>query len=153
MRKRPNHVDVYMAMAYEIATLSHDDDTQVGAVLVDRKNGAIIASSYNGHVRGAPDDLPTTRPDKYKHMIHAEQNLITNCARLGIKMKHCTVICTHTPCEVCMRLLHQAGVSEIIADQKYKDFDTVAAMPDIKITSQEIDGRLHVKLGPVKEKS
>src|SRR6478609_3085277 len=108
---RPSKLANYMETAEVCAKRSHDAETKVGAVLVNNISGAIMATGFNGFVRGAPDSiLPTTRPDKYEYIVHAETNLITNCARHGISMDNCMLVCTLSPCKSCMRMLINAGV-------------------------------------------
>jgi len=123
-----------MAMAEVAATRSHDAETKVGSILVKDATGAVVATGCNGFVRGADDTvLPNTRPDKYDYMVHSEMNLIANCARHGISMEGCFVVCTLTPCKVCMRLLWQSGVVRVVAKEIYRDFDDILAMKDIGI--------------------
>lgn len=131
---RPSKLATHMATAEVISKRSHDADTQVGAVLVKCDTETVIAQCYNGFVRGAPDEeLPNTRPDKYEYMCHAEQNLITHCARHGISMENTYVVCTHSPCKVCMRMLWNAGVKKVIVKHKYKDFGEIVSMKDLKV--------------------
>ena len=120
-------------MALVVAHRSHDAETKVGAVLVNNKSGAILATGFNGFVRGAIDSqLPCTRPLKYEFILHAEENLIANCARHGISMEDCTLICTLSPCKHCMRLMINCGISKVVARELYKDFEDILSMPDVK---------------------
>jgi dCMP deaminase len=142
-RIRPSKYRAAMNMAKQAAELSHDEETQVGAVLIKNKTGAIIASAYNGFVRHAPDDkLPTTRPDKYPYMMHSEKNLVSNCARHGISMDDCTVVCTHSPCIDCMRFLWQCGITRVICEIKYRDFEALQKMMDLSVKSTDLDDGL-----------
>lgn len=137
MRIRKSKLERYMLLAQDAAEGSHDEDTQVGAILVKNSSGAVIATGCNGFVRGADDkNLPSTRPDKYPYMVHSETNLVANCAKHGISMDDCVVVITHTPCVNCMRLLWQCGITEVIAKQKYKDFDSLLQMEDLKIEEE-----------------
>jgi dCMP deaminase len=139
---RPSKNQTYMDVAVAVSQRSHDSETKVGAVLVSNDTGSIIATGQNGFVRGAPDDkLPTTRPDKYPYMVHAEQNLVAQCALRGIAMRDCTLVCTHSPCISCMRLLWQCGITRVIIKTKYKDFDSLLKMEDIKI--EHVDTEEH----------
>lgn len=132
---RPSKVETYMEVCDAVKKRSHDAETQVGAVLVNNDSGAIIATGCNGFARGADETkLPNTRPDKYKYIIHAEQNLVANCARHGISMNDCTLVCTLSPCVNCMRLIFQCGITKVIVRELYKDFDDLMKMEDIKIT-------------------
>jgi dCMP deaminase len=126
--------EMYMEMAATAAKRSHDAETQVGAALVNNKTGAILATGCNGFVRGAPDaELPNTRPDKYEYMVHAEENLIANCARHGISMDDCTLYCTMSPCVKCMRIMWQCGITSIVVRDLYRDVDKIKTMKDIQL--------------------
>lgn len=133
---RPSKLSIFMKIAETVAERSHDAETHVGAVLVN-ENNAIIATGHNGFVRGGKDKkLPNTRPEKYKYMVHAEANVVAHCAREGMSMKNCTLICTHSPCVVCMRLLFQCGIKTVVVKQMYKDFEDLMKMKDIKINQE-----------------
>lgn len=124
----------YMEHAEVAAKRSHDAETQVGCILVKNKCGSIVATGNNGFVRGANDEiLPNTRPDKYKIIVHAESNLIANCARNGISMEDSFLVCTMSPCVNCMRLLYQCGITHVICKELYKDFNDLQEMLDLKI--------------------
>ena len=141
---RPTKVSNYMEMADVVSKRSHDAETKVGAVLVNNKSGAIIATGFNGFVRGADDSvLPTTRPEKYEFILHAEQNLIANCARHGISMEDCTLICTLSPCKLCMRLMINCGITRVITRELYRDFQDILNMPDVKTNIENRDDGLH----------
>ena len=143
---RVSKVQNYMDIASEIAKRSHDAETQVGAILINNTSGAIIATGYNGFVRGADDAiLPNTRPDKYEYIVHAEQNLICNSAKHGISMNNCSLVCTLSPCKLCMRMLLNCGITKVIAKDLYKDFSEILKMKDIKVeATQEADGFWHL---------
>lgn len=143
---RPSKNQNYMDIAATIAKRSHDTQTQVGAVLVNNSSGAIVATGYNGFVRGAPDDiLPTTRPDKYEYIVHAEQNLICNSAKHGISMNNCSLVCTLSPCKLCMRMLLNCGITKVVTRELYKDFNDILKMQDVKVeVKQEEDGFYHI---------
>lgn len=127
-----------MDIAETIARRSHDSETKVGAVLVNNDSGAVIATGCNGFVRGAPDTtLPSHRPEKYPYIMHAEQNLVANCARHGISMNNCTLVCTLSPCVTCMRLLWQCGITEVLVKDLYRDFESVRKMDDIRINCEQ----------------
>ena len=144
---RPTKLQSAMATAEIAALNSHDLETKVGAVLVKESSGAIIATGYNGFVRSAPDgDLPNTRPDKYPYMMHAEVNLIANCARHGIAMEGSFLVCTHTPCQSCMRQLYQAGITRVIAKNKYRDFEQLTQMQDLRVLEYVTDVEDYVEL-------
>ena len=124
-----------MDMAEVVAQRSHDAETRVGALLINSESGAILSTGYNGFIKGAPDLLlPNTRPDKYKVILHAEMNLLTNCARHGISTKDCFLISTLSPCILCMRLMINSGITRVIAKTLYRDFDDILMMIDAKVS-------------------
>jgi len=142
-------LDGYFARTEVIAKNSHDSETQVGAILIDNKSGSVKAEGYNGFVRGADDKkLPSTRPEKYKYMIHAEMNLICNAVRSGISMDKCTVFCTLSPCKNCARALYQTGVETIYFKNKYGDLDESIDMGDLLIDIEPIDKYFKMSLKP-----
>lgn len=143
---RPSKIQNYMDIAGVIAERSHDAETKVGAVLVNNISGAIMATGFNGFVRGANDAmLPNVRPLKYEYILHAEDNLIANAARHGISMDNCSLVCTMSPCKHCMRMLVNCGITKVIAKELYKDFDDILRMADVKVEmTKESDGFYHI---------
>ncbi len=134
MKKRPSKYETYMELAETVAKRSHDAETVVGSILVSQTSGAVLATGFNGFVRGANDvKLPNTRPEKYKFIVHSEENLVANCAKHGISMNDCYLFCTHSPCVKCMRLIFQCGITKVVVKTKYRDFDELKKMEDIEI--------------------
>lgn len=129
-----------MDMAEVVSKRSHDAETKVGAILVNNESGAILATGFNGFVRGANDTaLPCRRPLKYEFILHAEDNLIANCARHGISMENCTLVCTMSPCKHCMRMMINCGITKVVVKELYKDFEDILRMPDVKVTMEKKD--------------
>jgi len=97
-------------MATVAATRSHDAQTKVGCVIV--KDNRIIGTGYNGFPPDMPDyELPTTRPEKYKWILHAEENALSNCSKSpegGISYT------TGKPCLRCAKLLYAAGIKTFV---------------------------------------
>jgi len=110
---KPNDWDnIFFSEAVLWSRRSHDSQTQCGCVLV--KNKTSIATGYNGFMRDINDRaLPSTRPDKYPFMIHAEANAIYNCAREGNSTLGARAYITAPPCTACLQMLWQCGVHEI----------------------------------------
>jgi len=135
---RPTKIQNYMDIASTVALRSHDAETKVGAILVNNKSGAIISTGYNGFIKGTNDlVLPNTRPDKYVFILHAEENLITNCARHGLAMEDSFLVCTLSPCQRCMRLMINSGITKVVAKTLYKDFPEIMKMKDVEVYCSE----------------
>ena len=95
---------------------------QVGALFV--KENRIIAQGYNGFLPGAPHKS-VIRDGHEQAMLHAEQNLIVDCAKRGISMDGSTAYVTHYPCIICCRLMLAGGIKEIRYINDYKNDDLV----------------------------
>ena len=77
MAGRPTWDDYFIGLAYHASLRSHDSQTQVGCVIVS--DNKAIGMGYNGFCSNVEDeDLPTTRPQKYVYIVHAEQNAVSN---------------------------------------------------------------------------
>lgn len=138
-------------IAEAVALDSHDVHTQVGALLIHRTTGAVLSTGFNGHIRGANDNaLPKTRPEKYPYMVHAEANLIYNCARHGISTDGCILYCTLSPCIGCVRSIWQSGINEVYFKELYRDFGKNCAMEDLnlKLTTPGLGGYYKLELEP-----
>lgn len=104
--------DRFLQVAHHIAQWSKDT-TKVGAVAVDSPSKKIIETGYNGIPRGVLDrPSRMMRPDKYKFVCHAEQNLVAHAARSVLSGS--TVYVTHAPCCDCAKLLINAGVKKVV---------------------------------------
>ncbi len=53
--------------------------------------------------------------------LHAEQNAITNAAKLGIPLEGTTMYITHSPCKNCAKLIAQSGIKRVVYNDEYKD--------------------------------
>jgi dCMP deaminase len=135
---RPSKLENYMEIACTVAKRSHDSETKVGALLINNKSNAILATGYNGFIKGACDSiLPNTRPEKYEYILHAEMNLLTNCARHGISMDDCFLVCTLSPCKLCARLMMNSGITRAICKDLYRDFSETVSMKDVDVSYEK----------------
>jgi len=112
MTSRPSWDNHFLSQAFVTSLRSPDAQTKCGCVLVNRNNRIILGQGYNGFPRGVDDErLPTTRPEKYAWMIHAEVNAILNCSQ---RPEGSVAYITTSPCFNCLLLMWQAGVREIV---------------------------------------
>lgn len=99
-----------MSIACLVSIRSPDPSTKHGSVIVD-SNNRILGVGYNGWPRGGDESIyPTTRPDKYKYMIHSEKNAINNCTGTIVDA---TLYVTGVPCNLCMQDIIQAGIKRV----------------------------------------
>ncbi len=114
----------FMGLALEVAKLSKDTSTQVGALLLGSHN-EIRSMGYNGAPRGCSadeDSRGSTRPEKYFWFSHAELNAITNAARTGTPLEGCVLVVTHFPCMDCARAIVQAGIKRVVTYRPSDEF-------------------------------
>jgi dCMP deaminase len=114
----------YMGIVEEIAKLSKDKSTKVGALILG-PNLEPRSFGYNGAPRGcsADEDLRgNMRPEKYFWYSHGELNAITNAARVGVPVEGCSLLVTHPPCMDCSRAIVQAGIKQVFVPDWSDDF-------------------------------
>lgn len=126
MRRRPTWDEYFIEMAKLAATRSTCPRRQVGCVLV--KDHRVVATGYNGAVRGAPhceDEgcILVRNGDREScvRAVHAELNAIVQCAVNGVSSVGCTLVVTDFPCVHCAKAIVQAGVVKVIFLSEYPD--------------------------------
>jgi len=111
-------IDYFMRVAEETATLSYAKRLQVGCVIV--KDRRILSIGYNGTPSGW-DNCCEHENKTIPEVIHAESNAITKLAASTESSKDAIAFVTHAPCIDCAKLLYQAGISEVIYKEEYRD--------------------------------
>jgi len=102
-------------VAKAISIKSKDPKCPVGAVIVSKDN-IILSTGFNGLARGVHDDDQTLldAAEKLKVICHAENNAITNAARVGGRpLEGSTIYVTKSPCLACCNAIIQAGIKRI----------------------------------------
>lgn len=113
----------FIEAAKMVGSWSKDPSTKVGAVLVNPETRTIISTGYNGFPRGVGDygSRLDDREVKYKLVVHAEANAITQAARDGIStVGSWLFISPLPPCSSCAGLLAQAGITKVLIS--HEDF-------------------------------
>ncbi len=127
---RPSWDEYFIGIARLVASRSTCLRRQVGAVAVaDRR---ILATGYNGAPAGLAHcaEVGCLREEKHvpsgeRHELcrglHAEQNVIIQAALHGISIREATVYVTNYPCSLCVKMLINAGIREIVYFGDYPD--------------------------------
>jgi len=129
--KRPSLDEYYLNIAKAVSERSTCLKKHYGCVIV--KNGEIISTGYNNPPRGEPHCWQCTKTctgtgeTAYLSCpsVHAEQNAIISASRnemlgadlylAGYDVKSGEPIeCEAWPCEICLRLIKNAGIDRII---------------------------------------
>lgn len=117
----------FMNMALTTSTMSYATRAKVGSVLAF--DNRIIATGWNGQPSGMDNvceyvdesgklcTLPT--------VIHAEANLLSYCAKYGIKTNNSTLYVTLSPCVNCALLILQAGIKRVVYNDVYRNIDGI----------------------------
>jgi len=103
---------------------------KVGAILVKDKH--ILSTGYNGAPKGFKHcsevgclreqlNVPSGERHELCRGLHAEQNAIIQAAVFGTSIKDSVLYCTNAPCVVCVKMLINAGVNEIVFAGDYPD--------------------------------
>lgn len=149
---KQNKLMLYIKRALVTAESSPDAETKVGSILISKSTGSVISEGYNGFVRGANDEaLPKTRPLKYDFVIHAEQNLIYNAARNGVRTDACFIVQTHSPCVHCARALYQSGIDTVYFKNYYPGTDKIQDLGDLKLEYTEFGEFTKIIISPNKD--
>lgn len=121
-RSRASWDEYFMNIAKEVATRSTCDRKHVGAVIVRDKS--ILATGYNGSVRGLPhcdDDGHLMEDGHCVRTVHAEANAIVQAARNGMRIDGGSIYVTASPCWGCFRLIANAGIVKVVFGEFYRD--------------------------------
>lgn len=127
---RPGWNEYFMDISLMVATRSTCLRRKVGAVLV--MENRVLATGYNGSPTGLRhcDETGCIRErqgilsGRDLHLCrgsHAEANLITQCAKFGIRAEGSTLYINTSPCSLCMKLLINVGVKRIFYRELYDD--------------------------------
>ncbi len=119
---RPSWDDYFMKIAQDVASRATCLRRQVGAVIVrDRR---ILTTGYNGAPKGLAHCLDVGCHLVNGHCIrclHAEQNAIIQGAFFGIGTDGASLYCTHQPCNMCAKMIVNAGIVKVVIGGEYPD--------------------------------
>ncbi|MFH1714481.1 MAG: deaminase [Candidatus Nealsonbacteria bacterium] len=132
--------------AYKEAEKSGDWWRQIGAVLI--KDGKIVARSYN---QGTPDDntpyqlgsmrdfFKAGEKQEFSPTIHAEQKMIAEAAKVGLKLDGGTLYLTHFPCPLCSKLIAWSGIKKLYFTEGASNLDGKGVMESAGIEIVHVD--------------
>jgi len=119
LEDRPDKDIYYLSIAYVVAQASFDPSSKCGSVIVS-KDKRILSTGYNGPIKNSIDEeIPLTRPEKYCHMIHGEENAILAYNGSKQDIAGATIYVTGRPCHRCLRMIIQKGITKIVHSQNH----------------------------------
>lgn len=130
MKKRIGFDRYFADMALLASKRSTCLRRQVGAVVV--KNRHVVATGYNGAPTGIPHceesgclreklGVPSGQRHELCRGVHAEQNAIIQAAKHGVSLVGGTLYCTHHPCAICLKMIVNVEIAEVVYLYGYVD--------------------------------
>jgi dCMP deaminase len=127
---RPDSDEYFLKIAAVVAERATCLRHHVGAVAVRNKH--ILSTGYNGAPSGATDCLelgclrdelkiPSGSRHEICRGIHAEQNVIIQASLHGVSLEGSTIYATHTPCNLCAKMLVNAKITRLVTFGSYND--------------------------------
>ena len=150
MKKNIYYDIKYIKLAYDYAN-KHSKclRRKVGAVLVPHNDKNIILSTNIP----VPDSLQCIKEGcirDHSHIlsgqhtnicrcVHAEVDLILQCALHNISPINSTVYCTLSPCASCARILSKAQIRRLVFCEDYPDSEFISIFQSSNIEFEKID--------------
>ena len=141
MSERPSWDTYFIEIAHLVKTRATCPRRQVGAVIVrDRR---ILATGYNGAPRGLAhcpenghlNDYPQgcMRAGHCIRSLHAEQNALLQAAMIGVACEGATMYVSCQPCNMCAKMIINAGISKVIYEGDYPDNFSIELFKDAEV--------------------
>lgn len=138
-----------MRIAHLVAERSTCLRRKVGAVAVRDKR--ILATGYNGaptNIAHCADvgclreqmGIPSGERHELCRALHAEQNVICQCAVHGISMQGADIYCTTQPCLICAKMLINCQVKNIYFSEQYPDQLTETMLTEAGVNFELLQG-------------
>ena len=105
----------FIEILHTTAKMSKDENTKVGALIVDTENKVVVSSGWNDLPRGVNHSVErNSRPIKYVYTSHAELSCLTNALRLRSDVVGKTMLVTLGACPQCCSSIVNSGITEIV---------------------------------------
>lgn len=126
---RPSWDEYFMEVANAIAKRATCDRGRSGCVIA--RDQQLLVTGYVGSPVGFPhcDDVghqfkkmmheDGTVTQHCVRTVHAEQNAISQAARMGVALQGSTLYCRMTPCRVCAMLIINCGIIRVVCEKRY----------------------------------
>jgi dCMP deaminase len=122
---------------------------QVGALIV--KDRRILSTGYNGAPSGVAHceevgcirqmrGVPAGERHELCRGLHAEQNAIIQAAYHGVSITGSLLYCTHNPCSLCVKMIINAGITQIFYLEGYPDDLAVDLVKESGIIIRQLGG-------------
>ena len=107
--------DYFINILYTTASMSKDENTKVGSLIIDTEKKVVVASGWNDLPVGVKHTSSrNSRPLKYIYTMHSEQNCLINALKLGVSVKNLTMLTTLGCCPTCCCSIVNSGIKEVV---------------------------------------
>lgn len=135
-------INTFADICKAIANLSSSSVLKVGAIALHWQFQKIASFGYNGSYSGAPINMETGSEEEslepgQSGFIHAEVNMIAKFREHN--PEDYIVILTHSPCNMCSKILINAGFKYIYWVEEYRETEHLNRFNNLNILSGNLD--------------
>ena len=132
-----------MKTAVLYARHSRSQRNKVGAVLVNDDNERILMCGYNGTPPNGDNNCEYVNKDgelvTKPEVVHAEENVILFCAKMGISTQNKILYTTLSPCFQCAKMIITAGIKRVVFKELYRDTSGVDLLKQYGVEIYQIE--------------
>ena len=132
-----------MKTAELYARHSRSQRNKVGAVLVNDDNERILMCGYNGTPSNGDNNCEYVNKDgelvTKPEVVHAEENVILFCAKMGISTQNKILYTTLSPCFQCAKMIITAGIKRVVFNELYRDTSGVDLLKQYGVEIYQIE--------------
>ncbi len=134
--KRITFEQIYMRLAFDLASRSTCKRLKVGCVIVSCDYSRVYGIGYNGNAAGRANECDSPTPGNCG-CLHAEDNALlkTNGGPEVSKI----VFVTHQPCSYCAkRMVNKGGIKKVYYSEPYRLTEGLRILQDADIEIHQI---------------
>jgi dCMP deaminase len=136
--RKNKKIKIFTGFVSEIADLSVSQTLKVGAIAIKVDFSKIGSFGYNGSYTGAPSNETTGGEEEsldpgQSGFVHAEMNLVAKFRESD--PENYIVLLTHSPCEICSKILINSGFKYIFWGEEYRKTDHLCILNELGILS------------------
>jgi dCMP deaminase len=135
-------IEVFTNFVSEIAELSVSQTLKVGAMAIKIDFSKIGSFGYNGSYTGAKHNDSTGGEEEsltagMSGFVHAEMNLVAKFREPD--PENYIILLTHSPCDICMKLIINSGFKYVFWKQPYRMVDHLQILDDLGISNGDFE--------------
>lgn len=133
--ERPTWEQVWMRVAYTMASRSIDNRRKVGAIIVTSDNTRVLSVGYNGDHKGGPNKVDSSE-EGMSGFIHAEENAIIKMNYNEHREK--TMYVTTSPCLMCAKKIINADIKTVVYCEEYRKTDGIELLKKYGVSVKRV---------------